>query len=408
LVPRGNKPISPERDRERPTDDESEVARPSGCDQPWIGISGQLLKDVYRTLTGIGQRPAQRHRIEAAHMPLAHTVEVCTRQSVCMSEHVFVGHRRNSLSRPQRYSASRTHRPPNDDWRVCVGSLDVSTVEDPGYALSSSSGDEHERLARQADMYAPFTRRLLLRAGIEPGMRVLDVGCGPGDVSFLLSELVGTGGSVVGVERDEQALARAHQRTSESELTNIEFVCGDFRDIELAGDPFDALVGRLVLMYQGDPPAAVRAAAHHVRPGGVVVFAEMCMRTGSVIPQRFLVSWPHTPASEQLSKWIDSAFGGLGTQPDMGMRLPATFAEAGLEPCLDLDSEVAIAVGEEAVSEPVDLARSLLPAILAAGVATEEEVDIDTLAERLRADTGPAGRISIWPTVIGAYARKPQ
>jgi hypothetical protein len=41
-------------------------------------------------------------------------------------------------------------------------------------------------------------------------------------------------------------------------------------------------------------------------------------------------------------------------------------------------------------------------------VATEEEVDIDTLAERLRADTGPVGRISLWPTIIGAHAIKPQ
>ena len=216
-------------------------------------------------------------------------------------------------------------------------------------------------------MYAPFTRRLLARAGIEPGMRVLDVGCGPGDVSLLLSEMVGTDGSVVGVERDEQALTRARQRAVDSDIENVEFALGDFRDIELAGDPFDALVGRLVLMYQGDPAAAVRAAARHVRPGGVVVFAEMCMRVGSAIPQRFLVSWPHTPASERLSEWIDGAFGGLGTQPDMGMRLPATFAQAGLEPTLDLDSEVAIAVGEEAVSEAVDYARSLLPGIVAAG-----------------------------------------
>ncbi|MFZ1926137.1 MAG: methyltransferase domain-containing protein [Solirubrobacteraceae bacterium] len=284
----------------------------------------------------------------------------------------------------------------------------MSATGDPGYALSSSSGEEHERLVRQADMYAPFTRRLLARAGIEPGMRVLDVGCGPGDVSLLLCELVGADGSVVGVERDEQALARARQRAAESDIENVEFVCGDFREVELAGGPFDALVGRLVLMYQGDPPAAVRAAARHVRPGGVVVFAEMCMRTGSAIPQRFLVSWPHTPASEQLSEWIDGAFGGLGTQPDMGMRLPATFAEAGLQPSLDIDSEVAIAIGEEAVSEAVDFARSLLPGIVAGGVATEEEVDIDTLAERLHADTGPVGRISFWPTIIGAYATKPQ
>lgn len=85
-------------------------------------------------------------------------------------------------------------------------SRDMPAMGDPEYALSSAAEHEHKRLSRQSDMHEPFTRRLLARAGIEPGMRVLDVGCGPGDVSFLLSELVGAGGSVVGVERDEQAL----------------------------------------------------------------------------------------------------------------------------------------------------------------------------------------------------------
>lgn len=288
-----------------------------------------------------------------------------------------------------------------------VDSRDIPATGDPGYALNSSSDHEHQRLSRQSDLYAPFTRRLLARAGIESGMRVLDVGCGPGDVSFILSELVGAEGSVVGVERDEQALERARRRAAESELHNIEFVPGDFRDVELDSGPFDALVGRLVLMYQADPPQAVRSAARHLRPGGVVVFAEMCLLTNSVRPEHALVSWPRTAASEQLSRWIHEVFGSLGTQPDMGMRLPATFAQAGLEPSPDLDTEVAIAVGEDAIDHTVQLARSLLPGILVAGLATEEEVDIETLAERLRADTGPIGRIGCWPTVIGAYARKP-
>jgi len=288
-----------------------------------------------------------------------------------------------------------------------VDSHDIPATGDPGYALSSAAEHEHKRLSRQSDMHEPFTRRLLVRAGIEPGMRVLDVGCGPGDVSFLLSELVGTGGSVVGVERDEQALERARRQAAESELHNIQFVAGDFRDVEPNGRPFDALVGRLVLMYQADPAEAVRSAARHLRAGGVVVFAEMCLPIGSAVPERSLVSWPPTPASEQVSRWIHEAFGRLGTQPDMGLRLPATFAQAGLEPSPDLDTEVAIAIGEDAIEHTVDLVRSLLPGILAAGVATKEEVDIDTLAERLRADSGPVGRIGCWPMVVGAFARQP-
>ncbi len=289
-----------------------------------------------------------------------------------------------------------------------VDSRDRLATGDPGYALSSAAEHEHERLRRQSDLYEPFTRRLFLRAGIQPGMRVLDVGCGPGDVSFLLSELVGASGSVVGVERDEQAVAGARRRAEESELHNIEFMVGDFRDVQPDGRPFDALVGRLVLMYQADPAEALRSAARHVRPGGVVVFAEMCLLMGSVRPQRSLVSWPPTPASEQLSEWFHEVFARLGTQPDMGLRLPATFAAAGLQPSPDLDTEVAIAAGEDAIAHTVDLARSLLPAILAAGIATEQDVDIDTLAERLRADSGPVGRVGCWPMVVGAFASKPE
>ncbi len=279
------------------------------------------------------------------------------------------------------------------------------TQADPGYALSSSSDHEHDRLRRQAERYAPATRRLLLRAGVKPGMRVLDVGCGPGDVSFLLCELVGEDGVVVGVERDEDAVDAARARAAESGIANVEFVHGDFRNVELPGRPFDALVGRLVLMYQADPGAAVSAAARHLRPGGIAAFAEMSLQIGAAVPER--IYWPNTAVWEQAWRWAHGAFGSLGTQPEMGFRLPETFAAAGLLPSPDLDTHVAIATGEEAVQTVVDLVRSLLPAILAAGVASEQEVDIDTLAERLRSAAAPALAITTWPIVIGAYATKP-
>ncbi len=285
---------------------------------------------------------------------------------------------------------------------------DAPATADPEYALSSSAEDEHDRLSRQSELHQPFTRRLLQRAGIEPGMRVLDVGCGPGDVSFLVCELVGAEGSVVGVERDEQAVASARRRAAKSGIGNVEFVCGDFREVEIDGGPFDALVGRFVLMYQADPAEAVRSAARHVRPGGVVAFAEANMPIGSAVPERAFADWPPTPASEQVNKWIYEAFGRLGTPPNMGLRLLETFAQAGLQPSPDVETEFAVVVGEDAISHTVDFTRSLLPAILDAGIATEEEVDIDTLAERLRAGTSSAGRIRGWPPAIGVFATKPR
>ena len=137
------------------------------------------------------------------------------------------------------------------------------------------------------------------------------------------------------------------------------------------------------------------------------MFAEMCLTFDSALPSRGLRTWPPTPVSEQLSEWIHDMHTTLGTQTDMGLRLPATFAAAGLLPNPDLDCEVAISMGEEAISRVVDLTRSFLPGMIASGTATEEAVDIDTLSERLRADTGSVGRVSLWPAVVGAFATKP-
>ena len=67
------------------------------------------------------------------------------------------------------------------------------------YALGHSE-HELERLSRQAEVFAPFTRQLFEQAGISSGMRILDVGCGAGDEAFLAAELVGPNGEVVGAD----------------------------------------------------------------------------------------------------------------------------------------------------------------------------------------------------------------
>ena len=73
------------------------------------------------------------------------------------------------------------------------------------YVLGHSR-PEIDRLQRQAEMLRPITERLLVAAGVEPGMRVLDIGCGPGDVSTLIADLVGPTGSVVGIDPSAEAL----------------------------------------------------------------------------------------------------------------------------------------------------------------------------------------------------------
>src|SRR5579864_3824039 len=99
-------------------------------------------------------------------------------------------------------------------------------AEPPVYALGHSDR-ELQRLSIQARLVDPITRRFFAEAGIAPGMRVLDVGSGVGDVAFIAAALVGESGSVVGTDRSGAALALARRRGEERSLGTVSFREGD-------------------------------------------------------------------------------------------------------------------------------------------------------------------------------------
>ena len=146
------------------------------------------------------------------------------------------------------------------------------TAVNTEYALGRSP-QEYARLARQAEIFRPMTRRLFEEAGISTGMRVLDLGSGAGDVCMLVAEMVGQSGAVIGLDVDAEACAHARERLGKARLGNIEFVTSDFASYQPSA-PVDAVVGRLVLMYQKDPAAALASVVRHLRPGGAVAFIE--------------------------------------------------------------------------------------------------------------------------------------
>lgn len=248
-------------------------------------------------------------------------------------------------------------------------------MDDTDYALGRTNA-EYERLIEQAELLRPLTERMLRAAGIGAGMHMLDIGCGVGDVSFLVSELVGPGGSVVGIDLDGNAVRLAEERRAARAIANVVFRVGDARSVHFEL-PFDAAVGRFILMFMSDPTAALRLIAEKVRPGGILAFHEWVAGISTASANQ--------PALASFQNLISKTFERSGASLGTGAELYWRMRDAGLQPEPRPLAEVAMCMGEATVGYQrwALFARSMLPKILEYGLATEKDV-IDGVERRLR------------------------
>lgn len=273
---------------------------------------------------------------------------------------------------------------------------------DPAYTLARTR-NEYERLTRQAAFLKGTTERLFRAAGLGPGMRILDMGSGAGDVAFLAAELVGPEGKVVGVDVDGAALAVARGRAQSLGLHNVTFIQGDARAADLDGD-FDAAVGRLVLMYWADPAEALHRIAARVRPGGVVVFQELDM--DPAIRSRSL---PDETLWNETGQLIIETFARAGMHIRMGRQLYGAFLAAGL-PTPEMRDETVVGGGPdfEGYAWLADVARSLAPLMAKFEIADVDQLGPETLTDRIRDDAVATSAVVWTPSFVGAYARRPE
>ena len=259
-----------------------------------------------------------------------------------------------------------------------------------------SGADELARLEVQGRAFGPATRMIFGEAGIAPGMRVLDLGCGVGDVAFVVADQVGPDGFVVGVDRSPQMVARARLRAEQRGLARVEFVEGDVHD-PAPGGPFDAIVGRLVLMWVPDPVAVLRRQATVLRAGGLVVPVEIDLAMAR--------SLPATPLVSQAVSWLVEAAAKSGISFSLGTRLWAILREAGLRPLGMIgiqphwgpDDPVGIPAFEGII-------RAAAPLIEGTGVATAEEIGVATFAQRLTDEAQTYSAVGAGPLLLGAWA----
>lgn len=264
------------------------------------------------------------------------------------------------------------------------------------YVLGHSS-DELDRLIAQSRFFGELSEQLLTAAGICAGNRPLDIGCGAGDLSFLLAKLVGPAGEVVGIDRSAEAIALAQKRAHDAGLHNVHFVTGDIGEFA-SNATFDAIVGRLVLMYLDDPVPQLRKLARNLKPGGTFAFHEIYVQGAS--------SHPHLPLLQTALERIAETFHRADSDPSMGLRLPQLFRDAGLPPPSTLVHTRLAACDETSLFQQLAaITRTLVPAMERFGVATAAEVDVDTLAERLTKDCAEHDATVVGPLFVGAWAR---
>jgi 2-polyprenyl-3-methyl-5-hydroxy-6-metoxy-1,4-benzoquinol methylase len=255
---------------------------------------------------------------------------------------------------------------------------------------------EVQRLLLQGRLYDDYTEHALRLAGLRPGMRVLDIGSGPGDVSFVAARLVGPTGSVLGVDAAPAMVELASARAAEQGLSTVRFIQSTVDAITL-DEPVDAVVGRLILMHLPDPAGTLRHLSSFVRPGGVVAFSE-----NDITETR---SVPEMPLFARVSAGIVRAFEAMGLSASFGTTLHTIFADAGLgSPRLTKGTPIGTAAETDILAYAAEVWRLVSPIAEQGGFAIDEVSNIDEFVPRFREEALAANAVINMPPMITAWA----
>lgn len=231
----------------------------------------------------------------------------------------------------------------------------IATPPHDSYSAAFPGGiteREQRRLDRQGELFAPLADWTLDGLGIEPGGRVLEIGCGGGGLLAEVATRVGPTGRVVGVDRDAALLATARERVMPYPWAEV--VTADAMTYQPGGELFDAVHCRLVLMHQLDPQAFVDQLVALVRPGGRVAVQEYDMDGPTDAPA--LICSPPFPALERVAAvlWA-AAQEARGIDFHAGRKALARFGAAGLRDVRVHAGAIAYPLGDPALDINLDM-----------------------------------------------------
>ena len=238
--------------------------------------------------------------------------------------------------------------------------------------------------------------RFFAEIGIAPGMRVLDVGCGNGDLSRFVARLVGPDGEVIAIDRSPEAMELSRTADAGLQAAPIHYRQADLADALPDLGRFDAIVGRRVLMYLPVATATLARLAGLAKPGAIMAFQEhgragLPAGLGELALHRRLYDW--------LWDTVEAEGGDTG----LALRLVDLMRAAGHG--IEVARSEGVLLQEDEPSFLPTLAQAMLPRLVERGVASADELGLDTLAHRLEEEHRAVGGTIVWDLAFLVSAR---
>lgn len=245
-------------------------------------------------------------------------------------------------------------------------------------------------------IFGPATRQLLSAAGLCPGMRVAEIGCGIGFTAQWVSTQVNPGGSVTGVDSSSDQLRIAEKSAAEAGITNLLFRESNAYETGLPQDSFDLVYSRFLLCHLADPAKALAEMNSLLKRGGILVCEDH--DDGGVFTE------PTTNAYQRLVQISNAVNRSHGLDSYIGLKLPRLFRDVGFSRPEVKVNQIGLLRGEEKRFWELTL-REAAPAILAAHASTSEE--LDAICEEIRKIAQDESILLMLARVTQVWARKP-
>jgi ubiquinone/menaquinone biosynthesis C-methylase UbiE len=239
------------------------------------------------------------------------------------------------------------------------------TDEKQAYILATG-----ERTLSRLDLldriFGPASRDLLKTAGLLPGMRIAEIGCGTGQTALWIAAQVGSSGSVMAVDASREQLQVAETSATEAGIGNLSFHGANAYELRLPAESFDMVYSRFLFCHLDDPARALTEMKSILKPGGVLVCEDH--DDGGIFTE------PQTCAYR---RWVEISVAlnrARGLDSCIGLKLLGLFRATGFPQPNVRVNQLAFLRGEEKILWKITL-REAAPAILAAGASTPDEIE---------------------------------